>query len=90
MEKANMDSNVTCADLYDVHRELDDTMSAIGAILGIMERATSLSDEDHGPARAAAYVEALEYEVLRMASGLTEVVKMCSKLTRQEEEDENE
>lgn len=90
MEKVNMDSNVTCVDFFDARRELDDTMSAIGAILGIMERATSLSDKDHNPARAVAYVEALEYEVSRMASGLTEVVEMCNKLTRQEEEDENE
>lgn len=88
VKKVNTDSTVTCADIYDVHGELDDTMSAIGAILGIMERATSLSDEDYGPARAVAYVEVLEYEVSRMASGLTEVVKMCSKLTGQEETNE--
>lgn len=88
MKKVNMDSSVTCVDFFNAHSELNDAMEAVGTILGIMERATSLSDEDHGPARAVAYVEVLEYEVSRMASGLTEVVKMCSKLTGQEETNE--
>lgn len=88
MKKVNTDSSVTCVDIFNAHSELNDAMEAVGTILGIMERATSLNDKDHNLNRAVAYVEVLEYEVSRMASGLTEVVKMCSKLTGQEETNE--
>lgn len=88
VKKVNTDSTVTCADIYDVHGELDDTMSAIGAILGIMERATSLNDKDHNLNRAAAYVSALRCEALRATNELSEIVKMCNELTGQEETNE--
>ena len=88
VKKVNTDSTVTCVDIYDVHGELDDTMSAIGAILGIMERATSLSDKDHNLNRAAAYVSALRCEALRATNELSEIVKMCDELTGQEETNE--
>lgn len=88
MDKMNMDSTVTCVGFYDACRELDDTMSAIRMILGIMARATSLSDKDHDPARAAAYASTLRCEALRATNELSEIVKMCDEMTGEEEANE--
>lgn len=88
MDKMNMDSAITCVDFYDARIELDDMMSAIGGILGVMETAMTLSDKYRDPARAAAYVNALRCEVLRATNKLSEIVKMCDKLTGGEETNE--
>lgn len=88
MKKVNMDSSVTCVDFFNAHSELNDAMEAVGTILGIMERATSLNDKDHNLNRAAAYVSALRCEALRATNELSEIVKMCNELTGQEETNE--
>ena len=88
MEKVNMDSTVTCVDFFNVHSELDDAIGAVGTILGVMERATSLNDRDHDPDRAAAYVSVLRCEALRATNKLAEIVNLCDELTGQEETNE--
>ena len=88
MEKMNMNNAVTRVDLFDARRELNDAMEAVGTILGIIERAMSLNDRDHGPGRAAAYAIVLKHEAARVTDKLTEIVNMCDELTEQEEGDE--